>query len=69
MEVKYPEIHVRLVGTDSNAFSIIGTVTKELKRGGATDLDIEEFQAEATSGDYDHLLQTVMKWVTVEQDD
>jgi hypothetical protein len=23
------------------------------------------FQAEATSGDYDHLLQTCMKWVDV----
>ena len=25
----------------------------------------EEFMEEATSGDYDHLLQTVMKWVDV----
>jgi hypothetical protein len=27
--------------------------------------EIEEFLAEATSGDYDHLLQTVVRWVSI----
>jgi hypothetical protein len=26
-------------------------------------VEIEEYIAEATSGDYDHLLQTTMRWV------
>jgi hypothetical protein len=29
------------------------------------DEEIRQFQSEAMSGDYDHLLQTCMKWVEV----
>jgi len=60
---KYPEITVQLVGEDGNAFSILGRVTRALRRGGATIDDINEFQREATSGDYDNLLRTVCKYV------
>jgi len=41
METKYPEIEVQLTGNDGNAFSIMGTVTKALRRGGATKEEIE----------------------------
>lgn len=57
-------IKVKLTGTDGNAFAIIGAVRKALKRGGHGDL-VEEFTKEATSGDYDHVLQTCMKYVEV----
>ena len=59
------DIKVELTGINGNAFSILGKVIRALKKGGATSEQIEEFQAEATSGDYDHLLQTCMKWVDV----
>ena len=65
MEVKHPEIEVELTGTDGNAFAILGKVQRELKRGGVPKAEVDEFVAEATSGDYDHLLQTAMQWVEV----
>ena len=56
---------VRMVGEDGNAFAIIGRVRAALNRGGHQDL-VEEFTKEATSGNYDHLLQTVMKYVEID---
>ena len=58
-------IKVKLLNGDSNSFIIIGKVTRALKEGGRKDL-VEEFRNEATSGSYDHLLATVMKYVEVE---
>lgn len=58
-------INVKLSGEDGNAYSIIGKVKKALIKGGHPDL-AEDFQTEAMSGDYDHLLQTAMDYVEVE---
>ena len=63
MQPKYPEIHVQLSGEDGNAFFIIARVRKALKRAGIDSDVYEEFTKEASSGDYDKVLQTVMKWV------
>ena len=63
---KYPGIRVQLSGRDGNAFAIIGAVTGALRRGGVSVEERKAFQDEATSGDYDHLLQTAMAWVVVE---
>lgn len=60
---KYPHITVKLVGEDGNAFSIIGRVQRALRTKGVSAEEIDAFRAEATSGDYDHLLRTV--WMTV----
>ena len=60
--VKYPEIQVQLSGEDGNAFTILGRCRKAAKRGGVSAEEIENFTNEATAGDYDHLLQTCMKW-------
>jgi len=57
--------HVRLIGEDGNAFAIMGKVKKALIRAGQED-KVEEYIKEATSGDYDHLLQVTMKYVEVE---
>jgi hypothetical protein len=64
--VLFPDVQVRLVGEDVNAFAILGRVQKALKRGGASSEQVSEFLKEAMSGDYDHLLQVVMRWVEVE---
>ena len=60
---KYDNVKVKLVGEDGNAFSILGRVQKALRQAGVSREEIPEFQNEATSGDYDHLLATVMEWV------
>jgi len=44
-------------------------VKKALDRGGATKAEQNEYYAEATSGDYDHLLRTTLVWVNVDTDD
>ena len=61
--IKYPDIKVRLVGEDGNAFAILGRVSKALKHAGVDRSDIDKFMAEAMSGDYNHLLRTCMAWV------
>ena len=60
----YPEVEVQLTGEDDNGFVIVARVMKALRRHGVPRQHIEAFRIEATSGDYNHLLQTVMKWVS-----
>lgn len=57
-------IKVKLVGTDGNAFALMGKVSEALRKGGYADL-VAEFRKEATSGDYNHLIQTCMDYVEV----
>lgn len=63
--VRYPEVEVALVGEDGNAFAILGRVRSALLDAGVSQAAANDFIAEATRGDYDHLLRTVMSWVTV----
>ena len=62
---KYPDIEVQLTGNDGNAFAILGAVSKAMRRAKVDSKDIDAFMDEATKGDYNHLLQTAMKWVNV----
>ena len=64
--VKYPEVQVQLVGNDGNAFAILGNCQQAARRAGLTKDQIDEFMNEAMSGDYDHLLQTCMKYFEVD---
>lgn len=64
-DVRFPDVTVELTGEDGNAFAVMGAVNKALRRAGHRDATTE-FMAEAMSGDYNHLLQTCMKWVNVE---
>ena len=65
MEPKYPAIEVKLLGTEGNAFAVLARVSKALKEAGVSKEQRDAFYAEATSGDYDHLLATCMRWVEV----
>jgi hypothetical protein len=56
---------VRLIGTDGNAFAIMGKVARALRQAGKPEL-VKPYTEEATSGDYDHLLRVTMKYVDVE---
>jgi len=54
-------IKLQLVGLDGNAFSILGRAMNALKDNDRSKLE-DEYYAEATSGDYDHLLATTAKY-------
>ncbi len=55
---------VQLTGEDGNAFSILGRVRHAIRESNHPELE-DAFWHEATSGDYDHLLQTCMRYVEV----
>jgi hypothetical protein len=65
MEPKHPEIVVELTGHDGNAYAILGRCQQAARRAGLPKAEIDAFFAEATAGNYDHLLQTCMAWFDV----
>lgn len=56
---------VRLIGQDGNAFSVLGACVKSASKAGWTAEQIQSFQDEAMSGDYDNVLQTALKYFSV----
>jgi hypothetical protein len=64
--IKYPTVYVDLYDIDSNAFAIMGAVTKAMRKEGISKEERDAYFAEATSGDYSHLLATTTNWVNVE---
>jgi hypothetical protein len=64
-EVKYPEVEVKLVGEDGNAFAIMARVGSALKKAGVSQEEIDEYYTQSKSGDYDNLLRTATEWVSV----
>ena len=63
--MKYPNITVQLTGNDGNAFAILGSVTKALRRNDVPEEEIVDFYNQATAGDHDALLNTCTEWVNV----
>lgn len=53
-----PVLH--LVGTDGNAFAILGKALRAARAAGWSPERLVAFREQATAGDYDHLLATVM---------
>lgn len=68
-DIKYPDVHVRLVGMDGNAYAIMGRVQEALRNHGVSDKEVKKYLDESMSGDYDHLLRTAMKWVNTNGSD
>ena len=56
---------VQLVGSDGNAFAVMGKVKKALTRAGADKEYTDKYMEESMNGDYDHLLRVAMKYVDV----
>lgn len=54
-------LNLNFQGVDGNAFAVLAHFKKEAKKAGWTDQQIKEVVDEAMSGDYDHLLQTIIK--------
>jgi hypothetical protein len=54
---------LELMGNDGNAFAVMGAVTSALRKAGRTNEEVHEYQSQAMSGDYNHLLAISMQWV------
>ena len=57
-------IKVKMVGEDGNAFACLGRCRQAMRRAGKLEM-WNEFNKEATSGDYNHLLATLSDWFDV----
>lgn len=57
---------LKLVGTDGNAYAILGKAFRAARLAGWTQERIEEYKAKATSGDYNNLLAVTMEYFRVE---
>ena len=57
-------ITVKIVGADGNVFNLLGICRRALGRAGRLDL-WDEFYKEATSGDYNHALATIVDYFEV----
>ena len=62
---KYPNVKVKLVGSDGNAFAILGKVKNALRAAKVPQAELDAFMKEAMAGDYDNVLATCMRWVDV----
>jgi len=56
---------VKLIGKDGNAFMILGLARRAAQDAGVPQEEISKFFEEASSGDYNHLLATVMDYYEV----
>ena len=61
-EAKYPHVKFQLVGVDGNAFAVMGLAAREARRAGLTKEQIQEYQTDAMSCDYNKLLCTTMEY-------
>ncbi len=57
------KVNYVLVGIDGNAFSVLGTFRRNAQEQGWTKSEIDTVMNEAMSGDYDHLLATIIMHV------
>ena len=57
--------HLDLVGQDGNTFSILGKASRAARKAGWPKEKIDKRMTEAQSGDYDHLLGTMMNYFDV----
>jgi hypothetical protein len=64
-DVKYPQITVKLVGKDGNAYAILGRVKQALNKNRVPKEEVDAFLKDAMSGGYNKLLRTCMEWVNV----
>jgi len=54
------KVKLNLVGLDGNAYSLMGEFSKRAQLENWTKPEIDEVLAECKSGDYNHLLQTLI---------
>ncbi len=57
---------LKLVGTNGNAFAVLGKATAALIKAGYSPEEVKEYTKQAMAGDYNHLLVVTMEWLEVE---
>lgn len=65
----FPQVKLDLTSIDGNVFSLIGVSSGKARRAGVPAKKIKEFQTEAMSGDYNHAIQTIMRYFDCSGDD
>jgi hypothetical protein len=60
MTMTTKRVSLDLSEIDGNAYSLMGAFSRQAKRERWTQEEIEAVLTEAKSGDYDHLVQTLM---------
>lgn len=55
-------VSLTLVGLNGNAFAVMGAFQQQARREGWTKEEIDLVLNEAKSGDYNHLLVTIMEY-------
>lgn len=58
---KLPKVNCKLVGEDGNAFFIMGRFTTAARKAKWPEEEIKKVLDDAMSGDYNHLLVTIMR--------
>ena len=56
---------VKLTGEDGNAFAIMGTVSRALRKAGLPKEHVDKYMEESTSGDYNNLLVVAHKYANI----
>jgi len=59
-------VTVQLSGRDGNAFAIMAAVSKALRQAGVSEEEINQYQDESMSGDYNNLLNVAAQWVNIQ---
>lgn len=60
MDKETRKVRMTLVGTDGNAFNVMGLFAAHARRQGWPSDELDAVMTEARSGDYSHLLATLM---------
>jgi hypothetical protein len=63
------KVRMSLVGQDGNAFFLMGAFQREARMQGWTSEEIEKVIHECKSGDYNHLLSTLMDNIEEPEDE
>ena len=61
-------VHLKLVGLDGNAFSLMGAFSHQAWREGWTKVEIDEVMNECKKGDYNNLLRVLSSHCTTSED-
>jgi len=69
MEKIEKTINLSLVGLDGNAFSLMGAFQRQARKEGWTSDEINQVMDECQSGDYNHLLSTLMDYCNPDEDE
>ena len=59
---KTKQVRISKSGQDGNAFTVLGLCASALRKAGASEEDVRNYLADATSGNYEHLLAVSAEW-------